>query len=825
MKIKFTLILLACVISHTYCIAQKEGNIWYFGNKAGVDFNQETPTALEDSKMNTAEGCATIADAQGKLLFYTDGTTVWDKNHDPMANGQNLKGNSSSTQSAIVVRKPSSVFIYMVFTVDVIGSDGGLRLTEVDMRLNGGLGDVNAVKNNLIENSTCEKVTVISHKNERDHWLISQMYGQNKARFHSYEITSGGVSSLPVFSSLMSNVNLATHAIGYLKGSLDGAKLASANTNKGTVELLNFNNATGEITDLVVLDNFTADKPYGLEFSPDNKYLYVSESSRPAKIYQYDITLGNETLVKNSRIEVAEYNGFLGALQLAPNNKIYIAKYSPSSLAVIEKPNSKGVACDYKENGINLLSGKCLRGLPTFNNSIIEPLSALEIKNKCLGAATSFELTSNIDADSLRWNFGDPSSSSNSSTTASPSHVYSDTGWYYIEAILSYPTLKDTITDSLYISWVPSIDLGEDLELCQGETHTLTILDQGALYTWQDASSGNIYVIQEEGKYKVTAELNGCFATDSVLATYTKMPTIDLGPDTLVCNNEIVIIKPEITNGVLKQWQDGSRPAEFEAKYSGTYWAEAENGICIARDTFNLLYLVFLPDLDLGSDTTFCTGDSIILSIDPINDPIIWSDGSNSTRIVVKEEGLYFVTVNGIDCSASDSIFILENQPPGFNLKKDSILCINKTLELKIECLDGTYLWSDGSSKAILEVTTPGDYWGTATNNCGTLSDTAAVKLKDCTCYLQMAEAFTPNNDNLNETFAPTYISCNFRAYYFSIYNRWGEVVFRTTDQNVRWDGSYLGNPSQLGVYMYNLNYVDQDGVRESKNGVVTLMR
>lgn len=824
MKTKVTLILLTLIVSQTLCMGQKEGNIWYFGNKAGVDFNGVTPTALEDSEMNTSEGCASIADARGELLFYTDGTTVWNKNHTPMQNGLNLKGNSSSTQSAIIVRKPGSASVYMIFTVDVVGSDGGLRLTEVDMRLNGGLGGVNTLKNELIESGTCEKVTVISHQNEKDQWLISQMYGPNKSRFHSYKITESGISSVPVFSTFVSNVLITTHAIGYLKGSLDGSKIASANTNKGTVELLDFNNATGEISNLVVLDDFTADKPYGLEFSPDTKYLYVSESSRPAKIYQYDITLGNQTLVKNSRIVVAAYSGFLGAMQLAPNNKIYIAKFGVSSIAVIEKPNSKGLACTYSENGIDLKSGQCISGLPTFNNSIIEPLSELNIKNKCSGKLTSFELTSNIDFDSIHWDFGNPASSTNSSTAESPSHLYTDTGWYYIEAILSYPTLKDTITDSLYISLVPSIDLGEDLELCQGETHTLTVTDEGASYTWQDGSSETTFIIQEQGQYKLTAELNECIATDSIYITYTALPEISLGADTTVCKNEIVILKPEITSGILRQWQDGSRPAEYEAKYSGTYWAEAENGNCITRDTFILTH-IFLPEIELGVDTNFCTGDSIELRILSSSYPIYWSNGSTDTSIVVRQGGQYSVTLDGEVCSESDSINILENQPPDFNLKKDSILCINNTLELNMKCLDGTYLWSDGSTKSSLEVTIPGNYWGTATNNCGTLSDTTAVKLKDCDCYLQMAEAFTPNNDNLNETFAPTYISCDFKEYDFSIYNRWGEVVFKTTDHIARWNGTFLGKPSQLGVYMYNLNYVDQNGDRESKKGVVTLMR
>eukprot|EP01035_Chromulina_nebulosa_P055523 gene55523-76076_t len=84
--------------------AQKENNIWYFGNNCGLDFSTTPPTALTNGKINTNEGCSSVSDAQGNLLFYTDGLTVWNKNHAVMDNGTGLKGNSSSTQSSVVVK-------------------------------------------------------------------------------------------------------------------------------------------------------------------------------------------------------------------------------------------------------------------------------------------------------------------------------------------------------------------------------------------------------------------------------------------------------------------------------------------------------------------------------------------------------------------------------------------------------------------------------------------------------------------------------------------------------------------------------------------------
>jgi hypothetical protein len=112
---------------------------------------------LTDGAMDTYEGCASVCDANGRLLFYTNGVTVWNKHHQPMPNGTGLLGNSSTTQSALVIKKPSSEFIYYLFTVDAGGRINGLRYSEIDMRLQGGDGDVTAVKNMLIHTPTCEK--------------------------------------------------------------------------------------------------------------------------------------------------------------------------------------------------------------------------------------------------------------------------------------------------------------------------------------------------------------------------------------------------------------------------------------------------------------------------------------------------------------------------------------------------------------------------------------------------------------------------------------------------------------------------------------------
>ena len=91
------------LISH--CFAQKQANKWYFGQNSALDFSSGSPVAISGSAINTYEGCASIADAvTGNLLFYTDGTSVWDKTNTQMPNGDSLWGSFTSTQAGVIVQ-------------------------------------------------------------------------------------------------------------------------------------------------------------------------------------------------------------------------------------------------------------------------------------------------------------------------------------------------------------------------------------------------------------------------------------------------------------------------------------------------------------------------------------------------------------------------------------------------------------------------------------------------------------------------------------------------------------------------------------------------
>ena len=200
-KFKLLLVVVVLMWNAKALYAQLEANNWYFGNYAGVSFSSGEPIALLDGALSTREGCATISDTNGNLLFYTDGQTVWNKNHLLMQNGGGLLGHPSSTQSAIIVPKPGSNTIYYIFTVPQALNYDGLRYSVVDMTLAGGLGAVTNQKNILLIQPVVEKVTAVRHANNIDIWVIT--HGRDNNTFYSFLITSAGVNMIPVITTIV----------------------------------------------------------------------------------------------------------------------------------------------------------------------------------------------------------------------------------------------------------------------------------------------------------------------------------------------------------------------------------------------------------------------------------------------------------------------------------------------------------------------------------------------------------------------------------------------------------------------------------------------
>lgn len=467
------LLILLLLLIPTISFSQKEAAIWYFGQYAGLDFNSGAPVVLTNGQVNTFEGCATISDSTGNLLFYTDGVIVWDKSHSIMPNGRSLLGNTSSTQSAIIIPRPNNTDQYYIFTVDdnPTGlSSNGIHYSTVNLILNGGMGDVVTTEKNIpVIDPAFEKITATKHSNGNSYWVITFIRNQ----YYSYLVDATGVNLTPIIST----VSTSDGSIGYLKTAPNGSKIACANYGATqSLRLYDFNTTTGIVTNEIqlTLDN-PEDIPYGVEFSPSSEKLYVETDQNnasgripPSKIIQYDLTSAS---ISNSRVLIhTSPVNTRGALQLAIDGKIYRAcsvslgrtQIGTPFLGVINNPEGNGLACNYVHDALDISNGdsfrKSVEGLPPFISSFfVEP--SISANNVCFGTATEFFINSTSTPSSIRWNFGDPlTGTDNTSTNLNPTHLFSVSGIFTITASVIIGSVTTNLSIDVTIFDAPIVN-------------------------------------------------------------------------------------------------------------------------------------------------------------------------------------------------------------------------------------------------------------------------------------------------------------------------------------------------------------------------------
>ncbi|PRX13628.1 gliding motility-associated-like protein [Nonlabens ulvanivorans] len=540
-KIVAIVVLLIIAVSQL-STAQLEASNWYFGFNAGITFDPVTGavTPLANGQLDTFEGCASISDSNGNLLFYTDGITVFDRNHLIMQNGQGLRGNPSSTQSAIIIPKPQDPDIYYIFTVDTAatgGQDSGLHWYEVDMTANLNQGAVVSSitnPNNLI--STCsEKITAINH-GVNDEILVTALaefngIGTAFDTFYTFTVSPTGVDPVPVKSQVATTINNGGRR-GNLKISPDGQYMVSCNMGTGSF-LYDYDQLTGIVSNERQLQ-FTGQNRsgYGVEFSPDSSLLYVTASNdtnsndpaaHSSTLFQFDMTSPNPA---SSTVVIDTRAGYRGSLQLGIDKKIYRAlsdTYNDgrSFLGVINNPNVAGQGCNYVHDAIPLAGRLSAQGLPPFIQSFF---ALIDVEFTCLGDNTTFEFDSDTPPTLVNWDFGDGTNSS----VESPTHVYAAPGVYNVVLTLTINGSVRTYRKSVQIFDTPIANAATNVNVCDinndgSESFDLTTTATPQILGAQDATIFNVeyYLSQadaDNGANPVTLPYIATTTTQTIFA-------------------------------------------------------------------------------------------------------------------------------------------------------------------------------------------------------------------------------------------------------------------------------------------------------------------
>ena len=595
--------LLLFLLSQSVAFAQREYNIWHFGLGAGIDFNSGSPVVINNGKTNTREGVATFSDpTTGKLLFYTDGSTVWDASHTVMPNGGGLRGDGSSTQSGVIIPNPDvytggpNKDIYYLFTTSSnINGFQGVRYNIVDMSLPGNgssLGDVTS-KNNLLLTNNTERIGSVKHSNGNDFWIVTLERNTNK--YYAYEVTKNGVNTTPVVSQAGFTMSLVTDIVGYLKFSTSGQKMATVFSGSGQIQVFNFDNTTGKVSpnNIITLNNLPS--AYGVEFAADGEILYASQVSNSGRVWQYDLRSNNETTINNNRILLhSTSNQGLGAIQKAPDRKIYIASEigfnnAGGFLDVINNPDAFGLAANYQAKALNFNGNRVLIGLPNFIASpCVTSLKAPDLGNdifKCDETPTTLDAGSGYL--SYSWSNGDNSQSI----------TVDKSGTYKVQVIGECGNIYQDSVKLVLNS--PPVLVFKDTTACQLQDIELQPVEvsSNASFLWNTGDTTSSIKVNNPGKYWATINTPCGSITDSVQVSITSSPQFTLSSvQNFNCQNQINQITPQISDlgiGATFLWNTGEKTPNINITEPGTYWLTITNTCGAMTDTIQ----VTLPEI------------------------------------------------------------------------------------------------------------------------------------------------------------------------------------------------------------------------------------
>ncbi len=352
-------------------LESKSSNHWYFGDSVGLSFQQDSLEVKTDGQVTALEGISTISDPfTGEFLFYVSSGEVRNSNHQVVKNGLGLKANFSASQGLLVVPLPGDHNKYYIFhsqygTIDSAGYYYSVIDIEVDSIIS---------KNNLLYNSICYSGsnqaasaletfsgTTKQHEscNENaEYWVVHT----SCEGFHTYLINDEGISS-PIVSSF------DRYSTSTFQGKFSATGNLFALGSTSDVELYEFDKVNGKfynkysfkehIGNIPQTANNTFTNHYGIEFSPNERYLYVGATVGTRRIRQYDLLAANP-----ASSEVIIYDPSLPqsmSLELGIDGKIYVAYFNYDYLGVIHKPNEAGLNCDFELDAI-YLKGKKSRG-------------------------------------------------------------------------------------------------------------------------------------------------------------------------------------------------------------------------------------------------------------------------------------------------------------------------------------------------------------------------------------------------------------------------------------------------------------------------------
>lgn len=547
-----------CIIVFAFCkvssIAQHQNDNWYFGRNAGISFTSGAPSVFSHNPMYTRASACISHNSTGQLQFYTDGISVWNRNHTIMANGNSIS-TETTAGGVLIVPYPGKNNQYYIFTVS---AQNVIGYAIVDMSLDGGLGDVIA-KQIILATHTSSAITAVKHEFNNNYWLITHYSNATSPTngFFVYLITENGIKTTPIIS----NAGPLGSRFADLVSNHSGKKLAIthyADTNNAFAATFDFDKQCGYVYNPVTLyKDKTWDYAYGAAFSPDDSMLYIAYGYIESQLVQYEVS--NYTKWTVVATDAQNFND----IQVGPDGKLYISTHDgniPSPVVdALNYPNNSGLAVGYTQNALHLGASK--NGnfeFPNFVTDISTPTptgpQALSIlhKNTCIGDTTVFSIAGNSSlADSVRWHFDDGFClpEENTSTLLAPTHMYSQPGEYWPTLQWYRCGIEQSMSKKIKISNPSPVFLGSDTILCFGDSMVLHPKTPGAIHLWSTGENTDSIQVSKAGTYWVKVQNGNCSGSDTITIKQLPPILIEIGNQFTICDDDNELVKLDAGKG------------------------------------------------------------------------------------------------------------------------------------------------------------------------------------------------------------------------------------------------------------------------------------
>lgn len=424
-----------------------------------------------------------------------------------------------------------------------------------------------------------------------------------------------------------------------------------------------------------------------------------------------------------------------------------------------------------------------------------------------------------------------------SNNTIKNPKILIENGMAYIVEVTDSSGCKNSDTVNIVLLPKPSASASPNsVDVCRFDQILLSG-SGGITYSWSPStglsspgSSTTLATVQDSTVYYLTVtNVEGCTDIDSVIVNIFPSPLLNLGPDTNYCNGGFIRLNAG-SDFLSYRWQDNSQDSLFLVDSDGKYWVSVtDNFNCSFSDTVNV-GIAPSPVTNIKYHTDICEGDSAILDALNPGSKFIWSTGETGQQIIVKDSGYYFVEIDNGRCIGKDSTIVAIYKYPVSPLEDIEYYC-EKELPFGYTLLAGgeeyRYKWGNGQVTNSIVVTSEGTYNVIITSG-GKCSIEKFVEVKHlCSERIFVPNSFTPNNDWNNDFFSIS--ALNTDEFEFRIFNRWGEIIYYTSDPEFEWDGNLNGRPLPEGVYVWRIDYkmklADGSYEKREEKGSLTLIR